>query len=324
MTKPQVSDASELVPGTAEELVHDARTFGVEDASSRMITDWVEVGLLGPAGFRKTTQHGSDPRLFPACQRRLFHGLLTVRQRSPLKRVPHHTMVPLVLLVWLTSDGIVCEEQAARALCTHARATGKRTKTQRQEDARKIVDRWAYADATYRHRRTAQLLLVEAATTRRPDWDKIHSALTAVSSLPRTEGVPLLERGIGLPESPMRVTDAVVMWAAQQRVTALLAQGHRAVDTADLLEARAHHRRDWASYEESREAMEPRSTTPGFFARPHDAEGQVREQVAAYVDQLAGVLGIIGQVAAEARAAGVPRDTPDGRIARLQAVHPDQ
>ncbi|MEV5281859.1 hypothetical protein [Streptomyces sp. NPDC052811] len=109
-----------------------------------------------------------------------------------------------------------------------------------------------------------------------------------------------------LPERPMTVTDAVAIWSAQQRVTALLAQDHRAVDTGDLLEARARHRRGWASYEESRAALEARSMTPGFFAKPHDAEDQAREQFAAYVDQLA----------AETRTAGVSRRlTPDGWLA---------
>ncbi|MEV5947736.1 hypothetical protein [Streptomyces sp. NPDC051993] len=98
----------------------------------------------------------------------------------------------------------------------------------------------------------------------------------------------------------------MAIWSAQQRVTALLAQDHRAVDTGDLLEARARHRRGWASYEESRAALEARSMTPGFFAKPHDAEDQAREQFAAYVDQLA----------AETRTAGVSRRlTPDGWLA---------
>ncbi|MBT2384482.1 hypothetical protein [Streptomyces sp. ISL-11] len=102
--------------------MRDAKAFGVEDASTRMITDWIEVGLLESPGFRKSTQRGRDPGMFPAHQRSLFYELLKARQRSPLKRVPHHTMIPIVLLIWLTSDDIVLEEQAVRALHTHARA----------------------------------------------------------------------------------------------------------------------------------------------------------------------------------------------------------
>ncbi|MEU1824182.1 hypothetical protein ABZ502_17365 [Streptomyces abikoensis] len=315
MTNPQVSD---LGPGTAEDLVHDAHALGVKDASTRMITNWVEVGLLASPDFAKSTQRGRDPGVFPARQRQLFHELLKARQRSPLKRVPHHTMIPVVLLLWLTSDDIVCAAQASRALRTHARATGKSNEARRRDSARQILDQFAHPTATYRQRRTAQLLLEDAAATRRPDWGKIHTALTAACSPWRSEGVPLLERGIGLPGNPMTVTDAVVVWAAQQRVTARLAQ--EAVAPTDLLQARTLHREQWAAYEANRAALEAQSMTSGFFAKPDDAEAQAREQASAYAGMLAGVLGIIGQVAAEARAGGVPQGlSPDGRIAPSSA-----
>lgn len=148
-------------PGTVDDLVRDAQALGVEQVSARMITDWVEVGLLAAPEFQKSTQRGRDRSLFPASQRRLFTELLEARKRSPLKRIPHHTMIPVVLFVWLTSDTVVPVEQARRALRTYAQTTGKTNSARRQDNARRIVDQFAHPSATYHQRRTAQLLIGE-------------------------------------------------------------------------------------------------------------------------------------------------------------------
>ncbi|MER6391584.1 hypothetical protein ABT236_24360 [Streptomyces sp. NPDC001523] len=105
--------------------MRDVETLGVEQVSKRMITDWVEVGLLAAPEFQKSTQRGSDRSRFPAVQRRLFSELLDVRERSPLTRIPHHTLIPVVLFVWMTSDTVVLVSQARRALRTYAQSTGK-------------------------------------------------------------------------------------------------------------------------------------------------------------------------------------------------------
>ncbi|GAA3083654.1 hypothetical protein GCM10020000_82310 [Streptomyces olivoverticillatus] len=44
--------------------------------------------------------------------------------------------------------------------------------------------------------------------------------------------------------------------------------------------------------------------TAGWFARPDGLEAQAREQLKAFTSMLAGVLGIIREVADEARASG--------------------
>lgn len=298
------TQVSEWEPGTAEDLVRDAEALGVEQASARMITDWVEVGLLAAPEFQKSTQRGRDSSLFPAVQRRLFSELLDARKRSPLKRIPHHTMIPVVLFVWLTNDAIVPVSQARRALRTYAQSAGKKNRARRQDNARRIVEQFAHPSATYHQRRTAQLLIEVGEKTRRPDWERLHSALTAVCSPWPTAGMPLLERGIGRPDMPLTVTDSIVIMVAAQQLTARLRVEQ--VRDEDLLEARTVHRIDWARYEEARVQNQPEGTTPGFFAAPEGMEARVREQVHAYRDTLAGVLGITAEVAAKARVGRLP------------------
>ncbi|WP_406858738.1 hypothetical protein ABZO31_00050 [Streptomyces sp. HUAS MG47] len=75
--------------GTSTDLVADAHALGVESASTRMVTSWVEEGLLASPDPREASAHGSDPRVFPPAQRELFTKLLEARERSPLGRVPH-------------------------------------------------------------------------------------------------------------------------------------------------------------------------------------------------------------------------------------------
>ncbi|MFJ7208915.1 hypothetical protein ACIQWR_35965 [Streptomyces sp. NPDC098789] len=294
----------EWEPGTAADLVGDAEALGVERVSARMVTDWVEVGLLAAPEFRKSTRHGSDLGLFPAVQRRLFSELLDVRRRSPLARIPHHALIPVALFVWLNSDTVVPVAQARRALRTYARTTGKANATRRRDTARRVVEQFAHPSATHQQRRTVQLLVEEGEKSGRPDWARLHSALTAVCSPWPTAGVPLLERGIGRPDAPLTVTDSIVLKVAAERLRARL--GAEQVQEEDLLRARSVHRTDWARYETARGREQPEGTTPGFFAVPEGAEARAREQVHAYTGTLAGVLGIIAGVAATARAARRP------------------
>ncbi|GLV97776.1 hypothetical protein Slala05_14080 [Streptomyces lavendulae subsp. lavendulae] len=220
------------------------------------------------------------------------------------QRIPHHTMIPVVLFVWLTNDTVVPVGQARRALRTYAQTTGKTNRARRQENARRIVDQFAHPSATYQQRRTVQLLIEEGERTRKPDWEKLHSALTALCSPWRTASVPLLERGIGRPDMPLTVSDSIVIKVAAQQLTARLRAEQ--VREEDLLEARRVHRIDWAQYEAARSRQHPAGTTPRFFVAPEGMEARAREQVHAYTGTLAGMLGIIAQVATGAQVGRVP------------------
>lgn len=120
-------------PGDTEEVCEDARSLGIK-VSPRTVTDYVEAGLLAPPLHRKTTQRGSDRRIFPPEQRRLFHALNAAKLRSPLARVPHRNVIPVVLYVWCMNDTVVPDVQARRALRTWAQSVGIRTAPQEHRE----------------------------------------------------------------------------------------------------------------------------------------------------------------------------------------------
>lgn len=288
-------------PAAAEDLVADALALGVPKASRRMITDWTEHGLLGAPAFRKSTRHGSDARLYSAEQRRLFTEMLKARQRSPLARVPHHTLIRPVLHIWLIDDTVVSDTQARRAWRTWARAS-KSTAARRSDNARKIVDQFAHPDAPYHQRRKAQLLIEQGEKERSHDWDRLYSALTEICSpWPAAPG-QRVERSVGTPELPFGVQDAIAMWMLRYKVGRLLAQEQ--VPEASLVEARAEHRLTWQWYEDHRQNFMAQATHPQTFAKPSDLEGQIKQHVESFIPVLGHTLGLDQSIFAEARALG--------------------
>jgi len=296
------------VEGTSEDLVADALALGVEKASARMVTDWVEAGLLASPEVRKTTRHGSDPRVFSAEQRRLFTELLRIRERSPLKRVPHRTVVRPVLYLWLIDDTVVPTEQARRAWRTYARASGLQTASGRLENARKVIGQIAHPEASYRQRRIAQLLLEDGEKTKQPDWGKLTAVLTDLCSpWPAMPGVPRIERAMGVPEYPVTAQHFLVMWQVHQQVTRRLFTEE--IDCGVLDTVRAAHRPQWAAYQShQRPAMQACGGLLAQFAtEPATLEGQIKEAVDAFVSTLAGELGLIERTAKAVEAARVAK-----------------
>jgi hypothetical protein len=287
-------------PATIEDLVADALALGVDTASPRMITDWTEDGLLGSPEFQKSTRYGSDARLYPPEQRRLFHELLRARQRSPLARVPKHTLIRPVLHLWLTDDNVISTMQARRAWRTWAKRAGKNTAAARRGFTRQVVDQWAHPCAPYHQRRKAQLLLEQGEKTGVPDWDKLYSALTEVCSpWPAPQG-QRIERAIGISQQPAGVQEAIALWMLGQKVTALLRQ-ERVIE-GDLDRARAEHRRGWQEYEASQTRLRQQATNPEAFDRPSTVEGQVKRHVEAFIPTLGHTLGLTRETFAQARA----------------------
>lgn len=288
--------------GTSVDLVADAHALGLK-ASARMVTDWVEAGLLANPQPRKTGAHGSEPRVFPAEQRELFTRLLLARERSPLGRVPFHTMIRIVLYLWLTDDTVVLTPQARRAWRTHARAVGRTTAARRSENARAVVDQLAHPSASPKQRRTAQLILEEGAKTGRVDMAKLTPVLTAVSSpWPATPGVPRIERAIPGPFGPIPVQHHIVMWHATLKTISQLRQ--EAVDESRLDQTRAAHRTEWSDYQALRAAA-AEGEFAAYFAEPATLEGRAKEQVDAFVTLLAGRLGLIEAASHRAEAVRV-------------------
>ncbi|MFI9324890.1 hypothetical protein ACIGXI_34640 [Kitasatospora aureofaciens] len=279
--------------GTSADLVADAHALGVKAASTRMVIDWVEAGLLASPEPRKTTAHGSDPRVFPPEQRELFTKLLEARQRSPRERVPQRSIVRVVLYLWLIDDTIVLTPQARRAWRTHARATGKQTAARRKQTARAIVASLAHPSATIQQRRAAQLVIEEGERTGRIDLPRLTSVLTEVfSPWPAQPGTPRIERAIPGPFGPVTVQHHIAMWHAKHQAVRLLR--NEEIDETTLDRVRTVYRPEWADYQARRSALAARAgALATAFAEPATLEDRAIEAVDAFVSTLAGELGLI-------------------------------
>ncbi len=290
------------VAATTEDLVADALDLGVTQATPRMIKDWVEHGLLAAPVFRKSTQRGSDARVFLPEQRRLFHGIIEAKQRSPLARVPHHTVVPVNLHIWLTYDTVITDEQARRALRTYARSAGARSAARRRLTARQVVDQFAHPEASRAQRQMVEGLLVEGETIKRPRWDLLGPAMRDLASPFRTDGLPRLdERTIGLPDMPMTFDAAVATWMLKLEVTRSLTA--ESVSTDVLLAARAEFRAGWARYQGDRARLQERAgASAAMFAMPDGTEARVREHVDAFAATIGYTAGLAEPIFAEVRA----------------------
>jgi len=294
-------ESREWTDATAEDLVADALAADETTASVRMIVDWTEHGLLAPPVFRKSTRFGSDARLYSPEQRRLFHELLQMRQRSPLQRIPYRTLIRPVLYLWLIDDSVVPNVQARRAWRTWAQATGVANAVRRRQTARQLVDQFAHPDATYHLRRKAQLVIEECEKIRTPDFDKVYSVLTAVCSPWSVPAGQQIERGIGIPGAPIGVREAVALWALNWKVIRLLL--HEQITEEQLAEGRAEFRNDWSNYQQHRALYQAHATDPELFTTPKDPEQNIKQQLHDFVLTLGGSLGIAEKIFTEARSA---------------------
>ncbi|WP_436994040.1 hypothetical protein [Streptomyces sp. enrichment culture] len=286
--------------GTAEDLVEDARSLGIR-ASPRMVTDYVEVGLLAPPLFRKTTQRGSDRRVFPSEQRRLFYELNCAKLRSPLARVPHRTMVPVVLYLWCLDDTVVTDTQARRALRTYAQNVGISSDPRRRTTARKVVEQFAHPLATVNQRRAAQQWIREGELTRRPNWNAVADALSTIASPWRSHGLPEIVRGIGPPNAPVTTDHVVAMWELNWQINQQLAE--ESVNEQVLKRAREEHRSNWREYQSVRTDWESRAgTMRHLFELPDNQEQAARQHVKGFVTVLGNTLGLAKPTFARAQA----------------------
>ncbi|SCK26879.1 hypothetical protein YUYDRAFT_02971 [Streptomyces sp. ScaeMP-e48] len=281
------------VEGTSADLVADALALGVK-ASPRMVTSWVEDGMLANPEPRKTSAHGSDPRVFPPAQRELFTRLLQARERSPLGRIPQRSLIRVVLYLWLIDDMVVPTPQARRAWRTHARATGQTNAVRRSQNVCAIVEQLAHPSATHKQRRAAHLVLEEGERTGRIDIDRLTSVLTELySPWPIQPGMPRIERALPGPYGPVSVQHHIAMWRARHQAVRLLR--HEEINETELDRVRTLYRPMWADYQARRPAMATLDAGEfaAYFAEPDTMEGRAIEAVDAFVGTLAGELGLI-------------------------------
>ncbi|MFF2954109.1 hypothetical protein ACFVVU_22550 [Kitasatospora sp. NPDC057965] len=281
----------ELVAGTAEDLVADALVLGLKRASTRMVKDWVENGLLAHPRFCKSTQRGSDLSLFPPDQRMLFRKIIEGRLRSPLARVPHHTVVPVIISMWLYGDPAIADDQARRALRTYAKKAGANTAARRKATARAVVDQFAHPDAPRGVRLRTENLLIDGERRRDPDWGELRSAMEELAAPWRHYGLPRLdERTLGLPEAPVTFDYAVAIWMLKSEVRKRLET--ESLGPAPLLRARAEFSRGWAEYQRDREGLAARAgTNSTTFTAPADLEAHAREHVDSFISTLGRTAG---------------------------------
>ncbi|MBD9730113.1 hypothetical protein PV755_44805 [Streptomyces caniscabiei] len=287
----------DAVAGTAEDLVADARSLGVP-ASTRMVKDWVENGLLARPQFRKSTQRGSDPGLFAPEQRVLFGKLIEAKLRSPLPRVPHHTVVPVIISMWLSDDRVITEDQARRALRTYARSAGRRSLASRTATARAVIEQFAHPEATRQARRDVELLLLDGEKSRCPRWDTLVPAMKDLAAPWRhdADGLSRLDaRTIGLPEMPVTFDYAIGLWMVKGEVTQQLEM--ESIQPHALLLAREEFRCGWAAYQNDRAALAARGgADAALFAEPTGSEARIREHVDSFTSTLGRVAGLADPV----------------------------
>lgn len=287
----------DAVAGTAEDLVADAQSLGAP-ASTRMVKDWVEHGLLARPQFRKSTQRGRDPGLFAPEQRALFRRLVEAKLRSPLPRVPHHTVVPVIISMWLNDDRVITDDQARRALRTYARSAGRRSHASRTATARAVIDQFAHPEATRQARSSVELLLLDGEKSRRPRWDTLVPAMKDLAAPWRhdADGLARLDaRTIGLPEMPVTFDYAIGLWMVKGEVTQQLER--ESIQPKTLLLAREEFRCGWAEYQNDRAALAARGgASAALFTEPTGSEARIREHVDSFTSTVGRVAGLADPV----------------------------
>jgi hypothetical protein len=198
---------------TAEDLVQAAREAGF-DASTRLITDWVGLGLLDRPRRRSLGQgNGSLKAVWPPAQKDCFLSLLhhrqTVKQVAPLANLP--------VWVWLAyGNEWIPLRQARTALgtwCGRHRSRPGVSATEARRMSRRFVETVAYAHTQQRDRAGLRRVVEDSLQTMTFDRQQFHAAVLRVFD-PHNEG-----RTIGPSGAPMN-TDVLVR-AVEARFTAL-------------------------------------------------------------------------------------------------------
>jgi hypothetical protein len=198
---------------TAFELVAAAEENGLQ-ASTRLITDWVSLGLLDQPRRRGLGRGKGVMGTWPVRQAELFLDLLTLRQRQGVAHVAPLANLPV--LGWLYGDPNVPLRQTRRALATwcgrHRRATGVSRGTAKRA-ARQLIGSLEHPHASVRDRTALRRLLEESMRAQMFDRDAFRGAVRRVFD-PHDEGWAL-----GPDEAPT-TTEAIVR-VTEARFTAL-------------------------------------------------------------------------------------------------------
>ena len=183
-------------------------------ATQRLITDWVSLGLIDQPRRRGLGRGRGVAAVWPRNQAELFVDLLTLRQLHGVRHVAPLANLPVV--GWLYQYPDVPLRQTRRALATwcgrHRRATGVSRDAARRAAAQ-LIGSIEHPHASVRDRASLRRLLADAMHERTFDRDAFYDAVRRVFD-PHGEGW-----AVG-PEEARTTTEGVVR-VTEARYTAL-------------------------------------------------------------------------------------------------------
>lgn len=194
---------------TAEDLVRDAASQGIP-VKQRLITDWVEKGLLDrPTRHSLGRGRGSAPATWPENQRKLF--LLLLGKRQEVSRLATLCNVPVALWLYFGPEQVP-SRQVRRALATYGGAYRTGSARAARQTARLVGSHLLPADLSRRERtRLMENLTIELEKTTGggpPNFEPLLAAAREAFD-PRDAGRTVGPLGARLtPEAWVRVIDA--------------------------------------------------------------------------------------------------------------------
>lgn len=197
-------------PGAIDDLITDAEAAG-HQASPRLITDWVSLGLLDKPARRSLGQgRGSNKALYSGNQRKLL--LVLLNHRKNVRSMATIAKVPVALWVYY-GDDYVPLRQARRAIRTWLgdyRASRERA----EWAAREMLGQLDNPAATPKACKHLRQVLAHIAYTGELDLTVLEDAITEVFE----PQISPLRRAIGPPGAFL--TADIVITLMQARLTA--------------------------------------------------------------------------------------------------------
>lgn len=237
------AEDAEILPGTIDDLVADAKALGVE-IKQRLVTDWVSRGLLDNPEHRGAGQGmGSLKATFSANQRELFR--LLINKRAEVPRLSWLSSLPLVLWAYW-GDDYVPTRQARKALMTSLDSR-EQPKERARVKAREMVAALRHEDANSTDcNRLYRLFFNALVSGRVADANDLYATFVRVFD-PHGANRRLLPPGIdmGISASPANVVGAAV-----RQQLAIAAFVHGQVTDDDLDQARRELQITFVEYAE--------------------------------------------------------------------------
>jgi hypothetical protein len=171
------------MPATAAEERYSAKQLRAESAkhgapvSGRLVTDWVEKGLLDRPEVRGLGRGKGTSATWDQNQLRLFVSLL--KQRQHARRAATLCNIPVGL--WLMfGDTYVPLRQVRRAMGTWTSAYAVVGKGRAETSARELLEQVAHPDATEGDRDRFELIITRAAQAQLPDLHELDKVAAKV------------------------------------------------------------------------------------------------------------------------------------------------